>query len=57
MKNELIKILAQYIILIDSNRMSIESFRKEFDDSFEKAMNEIIHPYGREEFKSQFFKG
>jgi len=55
MKDELTKILSTYIDKVDRNEMTIKEFKDEFDSAFEEAMISFIHPYGVDEFKSDFY--
>lgn len=57
MKNYLLDALKLYIDKIDRKEMTIKEFRAEFDSAFEEAMISYVHPYGRDEFKEEFFKG
>ena len=55
MKNYLLDALKLYIDKIDRKEMTIKEFRAEFDSAFEEAMISYVHPYGRDEFKNDFF--
>lgn len=55
MKSYLLDALKLYVDKIDRKEMTIKEFRAEFDSAFEEAMISCVHPYGRDEFKNDFY--